>query len=287
MNNIYISSNAFPRKDLDSIYEACSTYDIHHLELGSGVAYDPDAREKIISYSKKIKIILHNYAPAPREPFVLNLASPDKDISKKSKHIVENALEISAEIGSPIYAVHAGFAYHAEAALLGKGQTQLEHFPLSEARNIFLNNIVSLAQLAKRFGVKLLLENNALPFFNLINGQNLSYLLVSTEDSLDLLSACAELGVGLLLDVGHLKVSSNALRFDPIDFMAKIRYYIGAFHVSENSGKLDEHTPISDKSWFLGILKIIGKDLPITIEVDGHLDEVIANAGLLKNFFTD
>ena len=118
MLSVCLSSNAFPVRTLDAIFEECQKQNIEYLELGSGVAYDAEARAKIIAEKKKRKIILHNYIPAPREPFVLNLASADEATRKQSTALAETALEISAAIEAPIYAVHSGFAYHAAPELL-------------------------------------------------------------------------------------------------------------------------------------------------------------------------
>ena len=61
--------------------------------------------------------------------------------------------------------------------------------------------------------------------------------------------------VGLILDLGHLNVSSNIIGFDRNKFLDN---YINVFsdrlqeiHVSENNGKYDEHLPIKENSWQL------------------------------------
>ena len=68
-------------------------------------------------------------------------------------------------------------------------------------------------------------------------------------------------GVGLLLDLGHLNVSSKIMGFDRDLFLYK---YLEAFadkvfevHLSENNGILDEHLAIKEKSWQLSAIKLI------------------------------
>lgn len=281
MRTAYISSNAFPVRTLDAIFEECNQRGITHLELGSGVLYDPHAREKIIERSKKTNILLHNYIPAPEIPFVLNLASRDAATLEKSTNLVKTALEISDEIGASFYAVHSGFAYDAQPEFLGKKQTHLAHYPISEARDIFLASMRSLASYARELEVTLLIENNVLPAFNLINGTNQSYLVVGSEDSLDVMNELAPLGVGLLLDTGHLNVSAHALRFSPIEFIHTMRYHIKAFQISENDGTVDSHSPITQTSWFLPELKKFSPETAVTLEVNGHLNEVIHSVSWL------
>lgn len=281
MRSVYISSNAFPVRTFDAIFEECDQRSITHLELGSGVAYDPDARQKIIARSKKTNILLHNYIPAPEIPFVLNLASRDATTLEKSTNLVKAALEISREIGASFYAVHSGFAYDAQPEFLGKQQTHLTHYPISEARDIFLASMSDLARYARELGVVLLIENNVLPAFNLMDGTNQSYLVVGPEDSLDILTVLAPLGVGLLLDTGHLNVSAHALQFSPIEFMSIMRYHIKAFQISDNDGTVDSHSPITQASWFLPELKKFSPETAVTLEVNGHLDEVIHSVSWL------
>lgn len=281
MRNIFISSNAFPVKTIDAIFDECDKRGITHLELGSGVAYDQEADEKIKNRAQKTTILLHNYFPAPKESFVLNLASPDQEVQTKSRALVTHALELSSAIGAPFYAVHSGFAYHAEAQFLGKQQTHLTHFSLDEAHKNFIEAIQALSRTAKKLGVKLLIENNALPPFNLINGANQSLLVVGIEDSLKTMQELSQSGVGLLLDTGHLTVSAAALGFDRVDYLNKLRHYIHAFQLSDNNGEGDQHLPVAVNSWQINPVKTFSTNTPLTLEVNNHLEEVLES----RNFF--
>lgn len=274
MRCVYISSNAFPRKDFDSIFQECKRLGIQYLELGSSVPYDPIARKKIISASREIKILLHNYIPAPRNPFVLNLASVNKGDLKKSRQLAKAVLEISSEIQAPFYSIHSGFAYHAQSEFLGRQQIQLKHFSLTEARKIFIESIGFLSTVAKKLGVKLLVENNVVTPVNLIAGENKSFLLADLEDSALLLKTFNEMNVHLLLDMGHLKVSAMSLKFDKLDYINYCQPYIDAFHISENDGYADQHLPAKKDSWFLKVLA----DFPETsviLEINDNLAKTI------------
>ena len=61
--------------------------------------------------------------------------------------------------------------------------------------------------------------------------------------------------VGLLLDVAHLKVSSNSEKFNLIEGYKKIYPLIDAFHLSDNNGEKDSNSIIKKNSWFLKRLK--------------------------------
>lgn len=283
MRKIYVSSTAFPHNDLDSIFADCRRYGIKNLEIGSGVSYDKRARAKIIKESKLLSILLHNYVPAPRVPFVLNLASNQKDILQKSRKLVETALRISGDIGAPFYGVHAGFAYHAIPRYLGAKQTHLEHFSISEAREIFVESMCLLSVEAKKNGVHLLVENNVLPSFNLINGGNKSYLMTGIDDSLNLLKMLKKYNIKMLVDVGHLNVSASTLGFDRVDFLRQLRYYIMAFHLSENNALADEHLPILPTSWFIKIINSFPNNISATLETNGGLKDALVCKDYLVN----
>ena len=75
--------------------------------------------------------------------------------------------------------------------------------------------------------------------------------------------------LGILLDLGHLKVTSNLLKFNPYEFIYKLRDKIRIIHIHENYGKLDEHRCIKKKGdWSLGIVNRYFKNtnIPIVLE---------------------
>jgi sugar phosphate isomerase/epimerase len=61
--------------------------------------------------------------------------------------------------------------------------------------------------------------------------------------------------VNLLIDVAHLKVSSNSLAFDRVEFLKKCDPWVKAYHLSDNSGLSDDNQRIQDDSWFWPHLK--------------------------------
>lgn len=281
MRYVYISSNAFPNKNLGAILNVCEKLGIKRLELGSGCLYTQDAAKKIKKAAKSMNILLHNYIPAPKTPFVLNLASNDRDVLKKSMNLVSEALEISSDIGAAFYAVHSGFAYFAEPQFLGGKQSQLEHFPMADAEEIFVNSINNLSTRAGLLGVKLLIENNAMPKYNLINGKNISCLMVDIENSAQLLKKFKKIGVSLLLDAGHLQVSAKSLGFNKDKYVKECSKYIYAIHANENDLSSDQHRPLHNKSWALGIIKSF-PERTVTVEVDNNLEDGLSNIKLIE-----
>jgi len=282
MKSVYISSFAFSNREIDAILRTCQAKGIGNLELGSSVAFDRDIRKKIIKAAKSMKLLLHNYFPAPERPFVLNLASPDKDSLKRSKNLVLKAVEISSEIEASIFSFHAGFSYVAEAQLLGKEkQKHLKRFPIGEAEKIFENSVFELSAKAELRGVKLLVENNVILSSSLDRGINKTCLMADISNSLFFLKRFKEIGVGLLLDTGHLQVSAKVLGFNKNDFVRDCSKYVGALHVSENNLELDQNLPIGKNSWAIEVIKEFS-DKPITVEVGQNIDAAISSANLIN-----
>ena len=63
---------------------------------------------------------------------------------------------------------------------------------------------------------------------------------------------------GLLLDLGHLNISSNLLKFDKnlfLDNFLSGGERLIEVHISENNGLKDEHLALTDDSWQLTAIK--------------------------------
>jgi sugar phosphate isomerase/epimerase len=146
-------------------------------------------------------------------------------------------------------------------------------------------NLGSLGEHAREAGVRLLVENHVLAAFNLERFDE-NPLLMADPDEIELV--IAELGgnVGLLMDVGHLKVSSHTLGFDLPEAMARLLPLAEGFHLSENGGMADDHLSFGDDAWFLPHL--VGRQDFMTIEVhstrfEDSVSAAIATRDFLQN----
>ena len=92
--------------------------------------------------------------------------------------------------------------------------------------------------------------------------------------------------VKLLLDVAHLKVSSNILKFDLIKANKKIEKFVAAYHLSDNDGLNDTNDLITKQSWFIKKLK--QNALFYTIEVYKNNPKVLLQQyKLVKNILNN
>ena len=183
-------------------------------------------------------------------PFVLNLASINPEISKRSIEFIQNSIELSSEVGSEFYAVHSGFLVDPDINELGKTIKQNNIVSRSSAMELFKSRVLELSDFASERNVRLLVENNVLSKNNFHHNNGNMLLLVDPEEIVNFMN---EMGgkVGLLLDVGHLKVSSKTLGFDLIKSITLLNDITEGYHLSENSGDSDDHKIFDNTAWFL------------------------------------
>ena len=222
------------------------------IEL-SGGAYDPDFRSKILELASQTKVTLHNYYPVPEHPFVINLASDSCDLRTRSIEHVKSALQLSSEIGSPVYACHAGFLVDPPPAALGKKFSTLPISSKEEALLRFADAVCMLTELGQYYGVQLLIENNVLTKSNL-ETFGCNPLLLTTAEEIKEFSKHTGLETFLLLDLAHLKVSALTHNLSVKNQLENMTPFISGYHFSENDGLADTNDPIGKDPWFADLL---------------------------------
>ena len=81
----------------------------------------------------------------------------------------------------------------------------------------------------------LLIENNVLTKKNYLRFNSNPFLFVDEKEINDLMPILPK-NVGLILDTGHLNVSSKTLKFDKIKFINKFNKRIKGYQLSNNNG---------------------------------------------------
>ena len=246
---IYISTGG---ERLPTAHQTSCKYIKHgftNIEL-SGGSYDQYAPSNLLNLAKNgINLQVHNYFPPPRYPFVLNLASMNEDISTLTFNHILKSLQLSTELGMPRYSFHAGFLLDPKPEELGRRIGNRVQFPRVDALNLFIERVNKLASYAATIGADLLIENNVLSHNNNITFPANPFLMTSSEECVFVMENTLK-NVNLLIDVAHLKVSSQSEGFNPIDFLNTCRPWTKAYHLSDNNGKVDSNKPFSKNSWF-------------------------------------
>ena len=259
---IFVSTGGVSKQPAWKTSEELLNSGIKNIELSAGL-YDGDQLQKLKSQKKKINFQLHNYFPPPPKPFVLNLASQDNEIIKKSMDHLEKALHYSAELECSNYSFHAGFLFDPCITSLGKKIRKIKLFDRIEAKKNFIDRVNKISDIALKLGINLQIENNVISLKNYQEFQSNPFLMVTIDECKEIMLQTPS-NVSLLVDVAHLKVSSNTLKFSTNNFFNECYEWITSYHLSDNNGKEDTNSEISDQSWFWGFIK---KEAVKTLEI--------------------
>ena len=106
--DIYISTTfSKDGSKVTDIIRICHDLGLDNLELGSNHCYEKDIKNNTIFNTGKY--LVHNYFPPPEESFVLNIASFNEKIRKRSLEQAVSAMEFCSDIGANLYTFHPGF----------------------------------------------------------------------------------------------------------------------------------------------------------------------------------
>ena len=256
---IYISTGGFKSNTCSESIMALIDNGIFSIELSGGL-YDTNQINFLDSIikNKNLSLQIHNYFPPPKVPFVLNLGSLDENISSKSFNHAVKSINLAATLGGKYYSFHAGFLLDPQLNELGKRIKKKKIYDRNTSIDLFVKRVKKLALIAAKKNITLLIENNVLSLKNFKEfGENI-LLMVDHKESAEIMKKINLENVKMLIDVAHLKVSSNSLNFDPKVFLNHIDEWIAAYHLSENDGTSDDNEKFGKESWFWPFLK---KDL--------------------------
>lgn len=277
--SIYVSTSCLSSKyNYSQILDAYSNLGIKNVELGV-------CKDSTLDVAKLIKkhnfnYIVHHYFPPPKEPFIVNLASPDKQILRKSIDQMKNSIDFCVDSNINFFSFHAGFRVDPNINL----KFNFNNIPEYETSfDTFKESVEKIVDYAERRSVKVAIENNVLSEYNLIDGQNQLLLMCELWEFERLFGEISSKNLGALLDIGHLKVTANLLKFDADEFIDKLKDKVFAVHVHENNGRVDEHRCIKEGDWSLGIVDSYFRngEIPIVLECKCSDEKELENALML------
>ncbi len=273
---IHVSSSGLRGERIGDVTRELAAAGFRAIELSGGTKPYPDLEEELIELrtSLGLDLQLHNYFPPPDEPFVFNLSSEDPVIHAASMAHARKAIALSRELGARRYGMHAGFRFDPRPAELGRAMGTRALQSAEEATRRFFD---SLAELAGECGnLRLYVENNVLSERNRQEwkGEN-PLLLCSAAEWREWAPELDRLGVGLLLDLAHLKVSAASLDLDFEAEAAELLQASDYWHVSDNDGRSDSNGPLQEGGMIHRALKACDRRPQcITLEVYSGLEEL-------------
>ena len=270
---IYFSSTCSKFEDFGDIVDEMVDLGIRNIELSGNLKFNPDilTHMRLLRDKHRLNLMVHHYFPPPQEPFVLNLASQNPDIRKKTFSLIQQVSDLIEQLDIPVYGVHGGHCVDMLPEMKNlhfiiDEQTKVEK---QKALKTFQENVDYIIREFSPRKRKMAVENL------FVASKDQHYALLATPDQIDRFMEFARGydNLGLLLDLGHLNVTARTFGFDAVSharFLLKnYSQKIFQLHLSENDGSFDVHHVHKEDSWQLEILEdfsSIIKGIPITFE---------------------
>lgn len=237
-----------------------------NIEITSSGLYERSDAAEIINFKKNNNINLrcHNYFP-PNNDIVINIASDNRDIRNKSVDNIKKSIILNSELNNDKFAFHAGLRYDEETKNYGKRLKKSALTNYQIALDIFKDTYQELQFYASKLGVKIYIENNLLTKYTLSDFDEIPLFLNSFNDYINLKK---EFDFNLLLDVGHLKVTSKTLNKDFNQELKQLIKNTDYVHLSDNNSIEDQNSSFEINSDLFKFLKSINlKKKDITLEI--------------------
>lgn len=270
---IYISSASVRREKISECVEILARAGYRNIELSGGskyyVRYADDLQD--LKHKYDLYYLIHNYFPPPQIDFVLNLASLDDQIFKQTSEHMQRAINLCKKLGADRYSFHAGFFVNLLPQEVGERISTKKIISYEKSLQRFCEGFEDLT--TKAGDIMLYIENNVISADNLLSfkGKN-PFMLTDYRGYLQL---SKKINFKLLLDIAHLKVSSQTLNLNFDEQLAKLIAVSDYLHLSENNGSEDQNRNLSKNSDLLVKLRkfdFTGKI--ITLEIYEDLDNI-------------
>tara|TARA_A100001011_G_scaffold369273_1_gene424431 strand:- start:98 stop:970 length:873 start_codon:yes stop_codon:yes gene_type:complete len=245
---LFVSSTFLPDQSmLIDALDVCSRLSVDGVELGSNHCF-----EGKYPYLKKFDFayLVHNFFPIPPESYVVNVASLNEDIRKKSIAHVKASIDFTGDIGAELYTFHPGFL--TDPASAGRTETNFdfcfEKLPRTEsfemAENHLYRSLDEIIAYATANDVEIAVETEG-------SVRHCQQLLMQTPDDFDLFrSRYGPHDIGINLNFGHMYLASKVFLFDVEVQVNSIKEYLVAMELSHNDGVEDSHLPLVRGAWY-------------------------------------
>jgi len=271
---IYISSYFSKESNISNQVKSLANSGFKNIELTGGTDYYPEYINDLFNLKEEFNLNykLHNYFPPPQKHFVFNLASLDKQVSEDSLEHAKRSIDLSRTFGISEIGFHAGFFIHIAADELGTDISKRELYDEAEAIDKFVTQLSIINSFAGP-DFKVYIENNVVSTRNKkqFPDRNPS-MLTCFQDYKELKE---KVDFNFLLDVAHLKVSSQSFG---LDFEDQFRSLIGCtdyVHVSDNNSLEDQNRIFNEKSQLYKIMQDQDYvDYDFTLEIFGRIEDI-------------
>jgi len=254
MNPKYALSTTFlgDNLPLSEVLPRCVDLGFNSIELGSNHLHELD-----LSFVKQYKVdyLVHNYFPTPRIPFVVNIASFDEEIRRKSINHVKSSILYCQEINAKIYTFHPGFIgdpsmqrSNIKSYDFSWDKRKIQKTEQQMGTDNMFRSLDEICEFSKKINISIAIETEG-------SYVNASHLLMQTPDEYEIfLKQFNKNDIKLNLNIGHLYLSSRFNKFSISDFLNLVADRVIALELSHNNGIEDEHLPLVDGAWYWPII---------------------------------
>ena len=270
---LFLSSSSWQGTDFKAFLKAAADAGIRHIELSGGFDEAPDSAGFFEPYMRDGFVFkVHNYYPPPHEGhFILNIASVDEPLRRKSVDFATRAMDLASALGSDIYSIHSGYAV---ALNLAEGG---EHFALAgggfsdrgAGLEALAASVDELCAHGRANGVRLALEN----LFPPETGQNYSYMCSPEDLDWAVSKFQRHDNFGFLLDLAHARIAAGLLGFDFHGFVERaiMSARVLDLHISGTAGVRDEHDLPDPQGVLVQLLQKLHAEIgSATLETRNH-----------------
>lgn len=235
------------RTALDDVLSDMTGLDIDGVELGSTHVWERNLLD-IAKAHRCGRYMVHNYFPPAIEELVINLASLDHDIRRRSVEHAQGCLRFAAELGAELYTVHPGFVVEPQATestgrvfdfAYGDDRT-----PDAEAFRLMTQSLDELLREASRLGVGLALETQG-------SATQPDVSLMERIDDYERLFQVFPSGIGLNFNLAHTIFAAGFHGYSIDAFAARFGSRFVAMEISHNDGSADQHGTLESGSFAL------------------------------------
>ena len=287
---IYISSSCLNQKKIGDAVRELAEHGFQNIELSGGTTFTENILGSLKTLKKEfsLEFLIHNYFPPPEKDFVLNIVSPHEPTRSKSVEFMKRSIQWAKYLGIDRYSFHAGYSRELKPPDSGDQYFRVLSMPKLQPEKATFHmyeSIEMIQKYAEEHKVKMGAEN-LFPF-----GKEPEISLLSTPpEILKFLEYFRENDhVGLLLDLGHIVISSNYYDFDKDELVdelcKKYLHKILGIHLSGNDGEVDNHSELSPDDWQIkAALRFYPSRIPVTIECRNlSMNEISKQYKMLKN----
>ncbi len=282
VNSVYASTACLAgRNDVLRVLDAYAKAGLKNVELGATHTFNDNLNPQLFR-QYGFNLITHNYFPPPRQQIVINLASQDATILEQSQQQVKQSIDFCYKTGIDFFSFHPGFRIEPDENIKFKANASAT--PYETAFTTFVESLKEIDAYARGKGVRVAVENHTMPEKYISHDENLPYLFCEAWEFETLWKAVPSDNIGILLDLGHLKVASRSLGFDKEEFIDRVKDKVISIHVHDNNGRADQHREVTKDSWCLNALRkgCFPHAKVVTESRELSIDRIIAQVQLLE-----